>query len=72
MPTVNQLIKKKRKSLRAKSKAVALARGFNGLYEIAWVDPSGAVWHSSQGANGATVPVQLSTGALHVALLTVP
>ncbi len=50
----------------------ALARGFNGLYEIAWVDPSGAVWHSSQGANGATVPVQLSTGALHVALLTVP
>lgn len=31
MPTVNQLIKKKRKSLRAKSKAVALARGFNSV-----------------------------------------
>ncbi len=31
MSTINQLIKKKRKSLRAKSKAVALARGFNTL-----------------------------------------
>lgn len=31
MPTINQLIKKKRKSLHAKSKAVALARGFNSI-----------------------------------------
>jgi len=31
MPTVNQLIKRKRKSLRAKSKAMALARGFNSI-----------------------------------------
>lgn len=31
MSTINQLIKKKRKSLHAKSKAVALARGFNTL-----------------------------------------
>ncbi len=31
MPTINQLIKRKRKSLRPKSKAVALARGFNTL-----------------------------------------
>src|SRR5512146_1317130 len=29
MPTINQLRKKKRKILKAKSKAVALARGFN-------------------------------------------
>jgi len=29
--TINQLIKKKRKSIRAKSKAVALARGFNTI-----------------------------------------
>ncbi|MCX6757804.1 MAG: 30S ribosomal protein S12 [Candidatus Nomurabacteria bacterium] len=31
MPTVNQLIKKSRKTTRKKSKAVALARGFNIL-----------------------------------------
>lgn len=31
MPTVNQLIKKNRKTIRKKSKAVALARGFNVL-----------------------------------------
>lgn len=31
MSTINQLIKKKRKSLNRKSKAVALARGFNHL-----------------------------------------
>lgn len=31
MATINQLIKKKRKNIRAKSKAVALARGFNTL-----------------------------------------
>jgi small subunit ribosomal protein S12 len=31
MSTINQLIKRKRKSLRAKSKAVALARGFNTI-----------------------------------------
>ncbi len=31
MPTVNQLIKKNRKTIRRKSKAVALARGFNML-----------------------------------------
>ena len=31
MSTINQLIKKKRKSIRAKSKAVALARGFNTI-----------------------------------------
>jgi small subunit ribosomal protein S12 len=31
MATINQLIKRKRKSLRAKSKAVALSRGFNTL-----------------------------------------
>ncbi len=31
MSTINQLIKRKRKSIRAKSKAVALARGFNTL-----------------------------------------
>ena len=31
MPTVNQLIKKSRKTTRTKSKAVALARGFNIL-----------------------------------------
>lgn len=31
MSTINQLIKRKRKSTRAKSKAVALARGFNTL-----------------------------------------
>ncbi|NLE07024.1 MAG: 30S ribosomal protein S12 [Parcubacteria group bacterium] len=29
MPTINQLKRKKRKTLRSKSKAVALARGFN-------------------------------------------
>ena len=29
--TINQLVRKKRKSIRAKSKAVALARGFNTL-----------------------------------------
>lgn len=31
MSTINQLIKRKRKSLHAKSKAVALARGFNTI-----------------------------------------
>lgn len=31
MATINQLIKRKRKTIRAKSKAVALARGFNTL-----------------------------------------
>ena len=31
MPTINQLIRKKRSKVRAKSKAVALARGFNVL-----------------------------------------
>lgn len=31
MPTINQLKRKKRKILRSKSKAVALARGFNVL-----------------------------------------
>lgn len=31
MATINQLIKKKRKSVKAKSKAVALTRGFNTL-----------------------------------------
>ncbi len=31
MPTVNQLIKNNRKTIRRKSKAVALARGFNML-----------------------------------------
>lgn len=31
MPTVNQLIKKPRKSIKAKSKAPALHRGFNSL-----------------------------------------
>lgn len=31
MPTINQLIRKKRVKIRAKSKAVALARGFNVL-----------------------------------------
>jgi small subunit ribosomal protein S12 len=31
VPTINQLRKKKRKILRAKSKAIALARGFNTL-----------------------------------------
>ncbi len=31
MPTINQLIKKSRKTTRKKSKAVALARGFNVL-----------------------------------------
>lgn len=31
MPTINQLKKKKRKMIHAKSKAVALARGFNTL-----------------------------------------
>jgi len=31
MSTINQLIKRKRKPLRAKSKAVALARGFNAI-----------------------------------------
>lgn len=31
MATINQLIKRKRKILRSKSKAVALARGFNTL-----------------------------------------
>lgn len=31
MPTVNQLVKKSRKTIRRKSKAVALARGFNVL-----------------------------------------
>ena len=31
MSTINQLIKKKRKSLTRKSKAIALARGFNHL-----------------------------------------
>jgi len=31
MSTINQLIKRKRKKLRSKSKAVALARGFNTI-----------------------------------------
>ena len=31
MPTVNQLVKKKRSKTRAKSKAIALTRGFNYL-----------------------------------------
>ncbi|MBU0612308.1 30S ribosomal protein S12 [Patescibacteria group bacterium] len=31
MPTINQLVKKNRKTTRKKSKAVALARGFNVL-----------------------------------------
>ncbi len=31
MPTINQLVKKSRKKIRQKSKAVALARGFNIL-----------------------------------------
>ena len=31
MSTINQLVKRKRRSLRAKSKAIALARGFNVL-----------------------------------------
>ena len=31
MSTINQLIKRKRKSLHAKSKAIALARGFNTI-----------------------------------------
>ncbi len=31
MPTINQLIKKRRKKVTQKSKAVALARGFNAL-----------------------------------------
>ena len=31
MATINQLIKRKRKSLRSKSKAVALTRGFNTI-----------------------------------------
>ena len=31
MPTINQLTKRKRKIIRSKSKAVALARGFNTL-----------------------------------------
>ncbi|HEY4516141.1 MAG TPA: 30S ribosomal protein S12 [Candidatus Paceibacterota bacterium] len=31
MSTINQLVKKKRKKMHAKSKAVALARGFNTL-----------------------------------------
>ncbi|MEK7669304.1 MAG: 30S ribosomal protein S12 [Patescibacteria group bacterium] len=31
MPTINQLVKRKRKILRSKSKAIALARGFNTL-----------------------------------------
>lgn len=31
MPTTSQLIKRKRKKIRSKSKAVALARGFNAL-----------------------------------------
>lgn len=31
MPTINQLIKKNRKSIKKRSKAVALARGFNTI-----------------------------------------
>lgn len=31
MPTINQLVRKKRKSIKKKSKAVALARGFNSI-----------------------------------------
>lgn len=31
MSTINQLVKRKRKIIRAKSKAVALARGFNSI-----------------------------------------
>lgn len=32
MPTINQLVRKNRKSVKKKSKAVALARGFNVLH----------------------------------------
>lgn len=32
MPTINQLIKKPRKQIKKKSKAVALARGFNTIH----------------------------------------
>lgn len=31
MPTINQLVRKNRKSIKKKSKAVALARGFNSI-----------------------------------------
>ncbi len=31
MPTINQLVKNKRKKVTKKSKAVALARGFNAI-----------------------------------------
>jgi small subunit ribosomal protein S12 len=31
MPTINQLVRKNRKSIKRKSKAVALARGFNSI-----------------------------------------
>src|SRR3954466_7956588 len=31
MPTINQLVRKSRKSVKRKSKAVALARGFNSI-----------------------------------------
>lgn len=32
MPTINQLVRKNRKSIKKKSKAVALARGFNSIH----------------------------------------
>jgi small subunit ribosomal protein S12 len=32
MPTINQLVKKNRKQVRRKSKAVALGRGFNSIH----------------------------------------
>ncbi|MBI5608843.1 MAG: hypothetical protein HY902_08170 [Deltaproteobacteria bacterium] len=50
----------------------AVAQGLLGSIELAWVDKSGAVWHST--LNGATwsTPKQVATGAQHVALAHVP
>ncbi len=50
----------------------ALAVGLNGDAELAWVDAAGVVWNSTRAGGVWGAPVQVTTGALHVALLHVP
>lgn len=50
----------------------ALAKGLAGTVELAWVDTAGAVWHSSRSGSSWSPPVQVSTGASSVSLLSLP
>ncbi len=50
----------------------AVAPGLLGTLELAWVDTTGTVWHSTLTGSSWSTPKQVATGAKHVALGRVP